>query len=667
MKKLKFYNKLSVKFIAIIYFTILILLTFTLIINYVNEKKLSLNEYEQVAHTTVNGVSKDITKFFFETIGYLQTIAKANSIREALIDPENEIARENANEILHEAIKYSPSMFNIALILLNTDKSYNIGGVTIKNGSFMISAREGSDSLIGMSALDEDWVPYIVDGKSYYIGQSFKDKITGIPLISISVPVHDNSKIIGAVELVLELSYFSENYSKAFAKNKDEYFYIVNNRKLFISHILKEAILNEKFSKESDSIVTSTVNGVKHFVYTFRGVKKHYFQTEPISIKNMAEKWYIGYAIPEKTILATAHRALINSILLFIALFIVLGFCISFFFNSFILKPINLISHSLEKIFSDNINLTDTLNIRKKDEFGQLASYYNKFIKTLAEVINSVKTLVNTVSSSSTEVATSMEETSRTVEEQTGQLAEIASSVEEITASGNAAREIVESAKNKTVEARNKTYRGSEIINNVISLINKVGDNSSSLAETIHRLTASTTKISSIVDVINEIADQTNLLALNAAIEAARAGEMGRGFAVVAEEVRKLAERTTSSTKEILDIITGVGREVEYVDKQMNETENSVNESKQSASEANKIFKEIVSIVEEVYESSNQIEETVTEQINALAKTNDNVQVISSASEETSRAVIEVTNTIISLQTELETLRAQMKKFKTQE
>ena len=113
-------------------------------------------------------------------------------------------------------------------------------------------------------------------------------------------------------------------------------------------------------------------------------------------------------------------------------------------------------------------------------------------------------------------------------------------------------------ASESSASTKQKAESGSSVVNDCISAIGLVSQEVEALRRLMDSLGKEAESIGQVITVINDIADQTNLLALNAAIEAARAGEAGRGFAVVADEVRKLAEKTVTATKEVADAIRGI-------------------------------------------------------------------------------------------------------------
>lgn len=348
-------------------------------------------------------------------------------------------------------------------------------------------------------------------------------------------------------------------------------------------------------------------------------------------------------SIADYSLMKSAIRS--YSVIIIFAMIIgtLINLLLIYLYLRYLFRNINIIKNIGESLYRNNFQL-DKVKDLSQDELGDLTRQIYSFVDKLSSILRTFLDSSLSLKAAADDLTKISEDINSGISMITDKTQSVSSAAEELSATSVTIMENTISTTKLSETCQNELY---ETVNKI--KINKeqmqiISKSSSEVAMTVKKFENLSKEIGGVVTTINDIADQTNLLALNAAIEAARAGEAGRGFAVVADEVRKLATKTTDSTKLIEDVIKNINTEIKAIVEKVEEeikqvekgidytsmTEESVNLVAQNFNEINSSLKNIAAAVEEenvaIYDIAKNVNEILQSLDNIKIRTDENLK-----------------------------------------
>jgi len=357
-----------------------------------------------------------------------------------------------------------------------------------------------------------------------------------------------------------------------------------NEGDIFANLSKKEDYSVQPLEKDIDDVVLQkTDNGIRLY-------RRILMDEKPLGIMGIEISLAHSKAELQQTLIL--NMVVVGAFALILAVF-------SFIYGNNLVKPILRV-----RDFAYNLSqgdFTARMDAVGDDEVGQLTSSINIMANDMSLAIQKVIDASNKVADTSSHLSETSQHVTATTEE-------ISVNTRQITQNSVTAAE-------KAKQAMDSAVDGEDVVKRAVNMMEMISHKMEESAGMMGGLGKSSEEIGIIVSVIDEIADQTNLLALNAAIEAARAGEQGKGFSVVAEEIRKLAERTVNSTKDISSEIARIQNDVKLTIDSINNNVEEVAKGSELVNEAGVALNQIRDLITGTSDMNQQIASSASEHL----------------------------------------------------
>ncbi|TDR12429.1 methyl-accepting chemotaxis protein [Marinomonas communis] len=478
---------------------------------------------------------------------------------------------------------------------------------------------------------------------------------------------HDQASIIGeeaakeqALKAVAALRYGSGGY-----------FWINDYQHTLLMHPLKPQLNGSDVTNKTDAsgnhhwqaMVTTVKQQGEGFVeYTYKGPQVDKPEEKVSYVKGLKDwNWIVGSGVFYTDVKA-AFWSNVKVSLIIETLLVLAALTVSCFVVRSIVRPLKAVTAHLQTVASGD--MTQHLELNRKDELGILADSANQMSLALGNTLGSVSNAIQELQAVSLQMRTNTANTKGGMDAQFNEVEKLATAMNEMSYS---IRDVANNAKdtaNATQVVQETTRSSSKDLSETNQNIQTLTHHVEGANTVIIELLSQTQEIESVLGVIGDISEQTNLLALNAAIEAARAGEQGRGFAVVADEVRTLASRTQSSTVEIRNIIEKLQQQSSNASQSMaTSTEQAEKGAERMRNAANNLAK-MLQQVDEVSDSSVQIASAAEQQGQVAEEINSNLMGIREVSERVLQEADEVSQGSEMIAKMADALRVQINQFR---